>query len=188
VDGLVEDAELDWRADAQTRFMLENLLDAIAPTNLPLTNPQVLKETIDRGGANLVRGGRRLLRDVSMGRLPAMVDTSKFQVGGNLALSEGSVVMHNELFELIQYRPTTADVYETPLLIVPPTINKFYIIDLAPGRSLVEYLVGQGHQVFVVSWRNPDREHAYFDFDATRNRGWRPARRSPRSRDRTLSM
>jgi polyhydroxyalkanoate synthase subunit PhaC len=96
--------------------------------------------------------------------------------------------MHNELFELIQYRPTTADVYETPLLIVPPTINKFYIIDLAPGRSLVEYLVGQGHQVFVVSWRNPDREHAYFDFDATRNRGWRPARRSPRSRDRTLSM
>ena len=165
VDGLVDDAQLDWRADAQTRFMLENLLDAIAPTNFPLTNPQVLKETIDRGGSNLVRGGRRLVRDVSKGRLPAMVDTSKFRLGGNLALSEGSVVMHTEVFELIQYRPTTAEVYETPLLIAPPTINKFYILDLAPGRSIVEYLVAQGHQVFVISWRNPDREHAYFDFD-----------------------
>jgi polyhydroxyalkanoate synthase len=165
VDGLVDDAELDWRADAQTRFVLENLLHAIAPTNFPLTNPQVLKETIDRGGANLVRGGRRLVRDVSRGRLPAMVDTSEFQLGGNVAVSEGSVVMHSDVFELIHYRPTTAEVYETPLLIVPPTINKFYIVDLAPGRSLVEYLVAQGHQVFVVSWRNPDREHAYFDFD-----------------------
>ncbi len=165
VDGLVDDAQLDWRADAQSRFMLDNLLDAIAPTNFPLTNPQVLKETIDRGGSNLVRGGRRLARDVSKGRLPAMVDTSKFQLGGNLAVSEGSVVMHTEVFELIQYRPTTAEVYETPLLIVPPTINKFYILDLAPGRSIVEYLVAQGHQVFVMSWRNPDREHAFFDFD-----------------------
>jgi polyhydroxyalkanoate synthase len=165
VDGLVEDAELDWRNDLRVRFMLDNLLDAIAPTNFPLTNPQVLKETIDRGGANLVRGGRRLIRDVSKGRLPAMVDTSKFQLGENLALSEGSVVLHTEVFELIQYRPTTAEVYETPLLIVPPTINKFYIFDLAPGRSIVEYLLGQGQQVFMVSWRNPDREHAYFDFD-----------------------
>jgi polyhydroxyalkanoate synthase subunit PhaC len=95
-----------------------------------------------------------------------MVDTDKFQVGGNLALSEGSVVLHSEVFELIQYRPATAEVYETPLLIVPPTINKYYIVDLAPGRSIVEYLVGQGHQVFCISWRNPDREQGYFDFDA----------------------
>ena len=165
VDGFVDDAELDWRADAQTRFMLDNVLDAIAPTNFALTNPQVLKETIDRGGANLVRGGRRLVRDVSKGRLPAMVDTSKFQLGRNLAVSEGSVVMHTEVFELIHYRPTTAEVYETPLLIVPPTINKFYVLDLGPGRSMVEYLVAHGHQAFVVSWRNPDQEHAYFDFD-----------------------
>src|SRR5579862_2964780 len=95
-----------------------------------------------------------------------MVDTSKFQLGGNVAVSEGSVVMHDEVFELIQYRPTTGEVYETPLLIVPPTINKFYILDLAPGRSMIEYLVGQGHQVFAISWRNPDREHAHFDLDA----------------------
>jgi poly[(R)-3-hydroxyalkanoate] polymerase subunit PhaC len=164
-DGLVDDAALDARTDRRARFMVENLLDAVAPTNFPLTNPQVLKETIDRGGGNLVKGGRRLVRDLSMGRLPAMVDTSKFQVGGNLALSEGSVVLHTEVFELIQYRPTTSEVYEKPILIVPPTINKFYIFDLAPGRSVVEYLLNQGHQVFMVSWRNPDREQSYFDMD-----------------------
>jgi polyhydroxyalkanoate synthase len=165
VDGLIDDADLEWQADRQVRFTLGNVLDAIAPTNFPLTNPAVLKETIDRGGANLVRGGARLVRDVSKGRLPAMVDTSKFEVGGNLALTTGSVVLRTDVFELIHYAPKTAEVYETPLLIVPPTINKFYVLDLAPGRSLVEYLVGQGHQVFMVSWRNPERENGHFDFD-----------------------
>ena len=164
-EGLVEDAGLDWRNELRARFMVDNLLDAVAPTNLGFTNPEVLKETIDRGGANLVKGGRRFIRDASNGRLPAMVDTSRFQVGGNLAVSEGSIVLRTEVFELIQYRPTTGEVYETPLLIVPPTINKFYVVDLAPGRSLVEYLVAQGHQVFCISWRNPDSEHGHFDFD-----------------------
>jgi polyhydroxyalkanoate synthase len=164
-DGLVDDASLDARTDRRARFMVENLLDAIAPTNFPLTNPAVLKETIDRGGGNLVKGGRRFVRDVSMGRLPAMVDTSKFRVGGNLAVSEGSVVLHTDVLEVIQYRPTTPEVYATPLLVVPPTINKYYIFDLAPGRSIVEYLVAQGHQVFMISWRNPDQEHSYFDLD-----------------------
>jgi polyhydroxyalkanoate synthase len=164
-EGFVEDAGLDWRTELRARFMVENLLDALAPTNLGFTNPEVLKETIDSGGANLVKGGRRFIRDASHGRLPAMVDTSRFQVGGNLAVSEGSIVLRTEVFELIQYRPTTGEVYETPLLIVPPTINKFYIVDLAPGRSLVEYLVAQGHQVFCISWRNPDSEHGHFDFD-----------------------
>ena len=165
VDGLVADAELDWRADQQAHFMLGNIVDALAPTNFPLTNPQVLKETIDRGGANLVKGGRRLVRDVGKGRLPAMVDTSKFGVGANLALTEGSVVSRDDVCELIQYRPQTEQVYERPLLIVPPTINKFYVLDLAPGRSIVEYLLAQGHQVFVMSWRNPEREQGHFDFD-----------------------
>lgn len=165
VEGLIDDARLDWRAEQQARFMLGNVVDALAPTNFPLTNPAVLKETIDRGGANLVKGGRRFIRDVSKGRMPAMVDTSRFSVGGNLAVTEGAVVAHNEVCELIQYRPLTAEVYETPLLIVPPTINKFYVLDLAPGRSLIEYLLAQGHQVFVISWRNPDREQSHFDFD-----------------------
>jgi polyhydroxyalkanoate synthase len=165
-EGFVDDAGLDWRHELRARFMIENLLDAVAPTNLGFTNPEVLKETIDSGGANLVKGGRRFIRDASKGRLPAMVDTSRFEVGGNLAVSEGSIVLRTEVFELIQYRPTTAEVYETPLLIVPPTINKFYVVDLAPGRSLVEYLVAQGHQVFCISWRNPDAEHGHFDFDS----------------------
>jgi polyhydroxyalkanoate synthase len=163
--GMVEDAGLDWRHDLRARFMIDNLLDALAPTNLGITNPEVLKETIDRGGANLVIGGRRFIRDAANGRLPAMVDTSRFQVGGNLAVTEGSVVLHTDVFELIQYRPTTGEVYETPLLVVPPTINKYYIVDLAPGRSLVEHLLGQGHQVFCISWRNPDKAHSHFDFD-----------------------
>jgi polyhydroxyalkanoate synthase len=165
VDALVDDADLGWQAERQAAFTFGNLVDAIAPTNFPLTNPQVLKETIDRGGGNLVKGSRRLIRDVSKGRLPAMVDTSKFDVGRNLALTPGSVVLHDEVFELIHYRPQTDEVYETPLMIVPPTINKYYVVDLAPGRSMVEYLVAKGFQVFMVSWRNPDREQSHFDFD-----------------------
>ncbi|MGZ4255546.1 MAG: PHA/PHB synthase family protein [Solirubrobacteraceae bacterium] len=165
VEALIDDADLDWQPDRQARFTLSNVLDAVAPTNLPLTNPTVLKETLDRGGANLVHGGRRMVRDLSKGRLPAMVDTSKFEVGGNLALTAGSVVLRTDVCELIHYRPTTEQVYETPIVIVPPTINKYYVLDLAPGRSIVEHRLGEGHQVFMVSWRNPDREHGYFDFD-----------------------
>ena len=166
VDELLDGAGLDWQAESQVRFTLSNVVDAIAPTSVPLTNPAVLKETIDRGGANVVRGGRRLVRDISKGRLPAMVDTSKFEVGGNLAITPGSVVLRTDVFELIQYKPQTPQVYEAPIVIVPPTINKHYVLDLAPGRSVVEYLLQQGHQVFIVSWRNPDREHGHFDFDA----------------------
>jgi polyhydroxyalkanoate synthase len=165
VEALIDDAGLDWQAERQVRFTLGNVLDVLAPTNLPLTNPVVMKETIDRGGANLVRGGRRLVRDISKGRLPAMVDTSKFEVGGNLAVTPGSVVLRTEVFELIQYKPQTEQVYAAPIVIVPPTINKYYVLDLAPGRSIVEYLLEQGHQVFMVSWRNPDRDQGHFDFD-----------------------
>jgi polyhydroxyalkanoate synthase len=165
VEELIDDAGLDWKAERQARFTVGNVIDAIAPTNFPVTNPEVLKETIDRGGANLIKGGRRFVRDVSKGRLPAMVDTSKFAVGENLALTPGAVVLHTEVFELIQYKPQADQVYETPLLVVPPTINKYYIVDLAPGRSMVEHLLQQGHQVFLMSWRNPDKEHSHFDFD-----------------------
>ncbi len=165
VGGLIDDADLDWRSEQQAHFMLGNVMDAVAPTNFPLTNPQVLKETIDRGGENLVKGGRRFLRDASKRRLPAMVDTSRFSVGGNLAVTEGSVVMHDEVFELIQYKPQAARVYERPLVIVPPTINKYYALDLAPGRSIVEYLLQMGHQVFMISWRNPDAGQSHFDLD-----------------------
>src|SRR5581483_8847270 len=134
--------------------------------NFPWSNPVVLREIVNTGGANLAHGLRRLARDLSTSpRLPATVDTSRFEVGGNLAVSPGSVVLRNEVLELIHYQPQTDQVRETPLLVVPPTINKYYILDLAPGRSLIEYLVAQGQQVFAVSWRNPDQGQGHFDLD-----------------------
>jgi polyhydroxyalkanoate synthase len=166
VDGVISDAELDWQTERQARFAAGNVLDAVAPTNFPWSNPTVLKAIVDEGGANLVRGAKRFAADfASPPRLPQNVDTSQFEVGGNLALTPGSVVLRTDVFELIQYTPATERVHEVPLLFIPPTINKYYILDLAPGRSVVEYLVAQGMQVFLVSWRNPDESHAHFDLD-----------------------
>jgi len=166
VNGLIDDAQLDWRGERRARLAAGNLLDAVAPTNFPWSNPAVLREIVDTGGANLVRGARRFTRDVSRPpRLPATVDTSKFEVGANLAASPGSVVLRDEVFELIRYRPQTPEVHEVPVLFVPPTINKYYVLDLAPGRSVVEHLVAQGLQVFTISWRNPEAAHAHFDLD-----------------------
>ena len=166
VDGLVTDAGVDWRAERQARFAAGNVVDALAPTNFPWSNPTVLKATIDEGGTNLVRGARHLVSDVSRPpRLPAMVDTSKFAVGENLALTPGSVVLRTDVFELIHYAPQAEQVREVPLLFVPPTINKYYILDLAPGRSMIEHMLGQGLQVFSISWRNPGEEQGHFDLD-----------------------
>jgi polyhydroxyalkanoate synthase subunit PhaC len=166
VDQLISDADLDWRTERQARFAATNVLDALAPTNFPWSNPAVLKESLDKGGANLLRGGRRFLYDVTHSpHLPASVDVSKFEVGGNLAITPGSVVLRTDVFELIQYRPATEQVYEVPLLFVPPTINKYYILDLSPGRSMVEWLLGQQQQVFTISWRNPDAAQGHFDLD-----------------------
>jgi polyhydroxyalkanoate synthase subunit PhaC len=166
VDGLISDAALEWADDRKLRFMAQNLLDALAPTNFAVTNPQVLKAVIDTGGSNFLGGLRQLARDIRQPpRLPRNVDQAKFKVGENLALSPGAVVVRTGGFELIQYRPTTPEVRQTPLLIVPPMINKFYITDLAPGKSLVEYLLAQGQQVFSISWRNPGRDHRHWGLD-----------------------
>jgi polyhydroxyalkanoate synthase len=166
VDRLISDAGLDWRTERQARFAASNVLDALAPTNFPWSNPTVLKESIDAGGANLVRGGRRFLRDITRPpHLPASVDVTKFEVGGNLAVTPGSVVLRTDVFELIQYHPITEQVHEVPLLFVPPTINKYYILDISPGRSLVEWLLAQQQQVFTISWRNPDAAQGHFDLD-----------------------
>jgi len=166
VDGLITDAGVDWRAERRARLAAGNVLDAVAPTNFAWSNPAVIKETVDTGGVNLVRGTRRLVRDLSTPpRLPATVDTSKFEVGGNLAVSPGSVVLRTDVFELIQYKPTTEEVREVPLLLIPPTINKFYVLDLSPGRSMIEHYVAQGQQVFTISWRNPEQEQGHFDLD-----------------------
>jgi polyhydroxyalkanoate synthase len=165
-ESLVEDAYLDWRDAQRMRFIVSNLVEALAPSNNPLINPQALKALIDTGGLNAARGIRNLLSDLrSAPRVPAMVDESAFEVGGNVATTPGSVVFRGEVFELIQYAPQTDIARERPLLIVPPTINKFYVLDLAPGRSMVEYLVRQGQQVFMISWRNPGAHHAAWDAD-----------------------
>jgi len=164
---LLAGAELDWRDDERLRFVLANLIAAAAPSNNPLLNPAAVKTLVDTGGLSALRGLRALLSDLAEPpRVPAMVEPGTFEVGRDLAVTAGSVIFRTEMFELIQYAPVTEQVLEYPLLIVPPMINKFYITDLAPGRSMIEYLVGQRHQVFAISWRNPDRRHRDWDLDS----------------------
>jgi polyhydroxyalkanoate synthase len=167
VESLLADAELDWRDQERMRFVLSNLIDAAAPSNNPLISPVAWKAAIDSGGLSVVRGLRSLASDLSAPpRVPAMVAPDAFEVGRDLAVTPGAVVARWDICELIQYEPAAASVYRYPLLIVPPMINKFYITDLAPGRSMIEYLAGQGHQVFVLSWRNPDARHRDWGLDS----------------------
>ncbi len=166
VEQLIDDADLGYRDERRVRFLVENIIEALSPSNLPLVNPTSAKVAIDTGGMSLVRGAGQLVKDLAAApRIPEMVDTTGFEVGRNVAATPGAVVLRTEQFELLQFTPQTEQVYEVPLMIVPPTINKYYAIDLAPERSLVEYAVRQGRQVFVLSWRNPDGRHADWGFD-----------------------
>jgi polyhydroxyalkanoate synthase len=166
VHDLVRAAPLEWRDAERVKFAADNLVEALAPSNNVLLSPVAWKAAIDSGGGSIVTGARQLARDLaSSPRVPAMVPPDAFTVGGDLAVSPGAVVLRTPVFELIQYRPATETVRALPLLIVPPTINKYYILDLAPGRSLIEYLVSEGQQAFVLSWRNPDERHAAWGFD-----------------------
>ena len=166
VDGLIDDAGLDWRSERQVRFAAENVLDALAPSNVPLTNPAVLKVALDTGGRNFARGAANFARDMAKPpRIPSMVDTSAFTVGEDIAVTPGAVVLRTPVFELLQYKPQTSKVHEYPLLLTPPMINKYYIADLAPDRSMMEYAVKHGQQVFAISWRNPTERHADWDLD-----------------------
>jgi polyhydroxyalkanoate synthase len=166
-ESLLADAGLDWRDAERMRFVLSNLIDAAAPSNNPLISPEAWKAVIDSGGLSAMRGLRSLLSDLSAPpRVPAMVAPDAFEVGRDLAATPGAVVARWDIGELIQYEPVTESVYQYPLLIVPPMINKYYITDLAPGRSMIEYLVGQGHQVYVISWRNPDARHRDWNLDS----------------------
>ncbi|MGW5108919.1 PHA/PHB synthase family protein [Nocardia sp. NPDC004123] len=166
-EGLVQDLPLEWQDAERIKFLTTNLVEALAPSNNPLLSPVAWKAIIDTGGGNLRTGAQQLISDFSHAPfIPSMVDQSAFRVGSDLGITPGAVVLRTPMFELIQYRPQTETVHAVPLLIIPPTINKFYVLDLAPGRSLIEYLVGQGQQVFVVSWRNPDARHSKWGFDA----------------------
>ena len=163
---LIEDADLDWQDDERIRFTATNLVDALAPSNVPVLNPLSLKAAIDTGGRSAITGLTRFVKDLATPpRVPSMVDPDAFTVGEDLATTPGAVVFRTDVFELIQYRPVTETVRAVPLLMVPPTINKFYIADLAAGRSIVEHYVASGQQVFMISWRNPDERHAEWGLD-----------------------
>ncbi len=162
---LVQDAGLEWTDHERVQFAVGNLSDALAPSN-SLLNPLAWRAAADTRGASIVRGTRRLIADLSTApRVPSMVEPDAFTVGEDVAATPGAVVLRTPVFELIQYLPATETVREIPLLVVPPTINKFYVADLAPGRSIVENLVAHGQQVFLMSWRNPDADHAGWDLD-----------------------
>ncbi|MET0012132.1 MAG: class I poly(R)-hydroxyalkanoic acid synthase [Sedimenticola sp.] len=153
--GLIEDSTLDKNTKAKCEFYTRQFIDALSPSNFALTNPEVIKETIDSKGQNLVAGLENLMKDMDQGRI-TMTDESAFELGKNLATTPGSVVYENDLIQLIQFKPHTETVNERPLLIVPPCINKYYILDLSEHNSYVRYCLEQGNNVFLISWRNPD--------------------------------
>ena len=148
--------EEDDKAKNRLRFMARQYIDALSPANFAATNPEFIKQAVESKGQSITAGIQNLIADMEKGRI-SMTDESVFEVGKNIATSAGQVIFENELMQLIQYEPLTPKVAKRPLLIVPPCINKFYILDLQPENSLVRYAVEQGNTVFLVSWRNPKR-------------------------------
>ncbi len=165
---LVRDAEgLDPRTRKKAEFYIHQITNALAPSNFVLTNPEVLRETLASNGDNLARGMRMLAEDLAAGKGMLKIrqsDPSNLEVGVNMATTPGKVIFQNELMQLIQYHPTTETVLRTPLLIVPPWINKYYILDLKPEKSFIKWCVDQGLTVFVISWVNPDKSLAHKSF------------------------
>lgn len=159
---------LDEKTAKKVEFFTRQFADALAPTNFVMTNPEVLRTTVETGGENLIKGLSNLLEDLERGkgRLNVkMTDLDAFKLGENIAVTPGKVVYQNEMMQLIQYEPTTEEVYKRPLIIVPPWINKYYIMDLRPKNSLIKWLVDQGHTVFAISWVNPDERLAKKNFE-----------------------
>ena len=166
----VDQAQVDDRSKLQLRFYARQFIDAMSPSNFPATNPEVIRTAIQTRSTSLAAGIQNLIEDLQKGRI-TRVDETAFKIGGNLAVTPGTVVFENELIQLIQYTPQTAEVEKTPLLIVPPCINKYYLLDLGAGNSFVEYAVAQGHQVFLISWRSAVAETQYLNWDDYLNLG-----------------
>ena len=160
----IEALEAEPRAKQRLRFIARQFSDAMSPANFAATNPEALKLALETGGESLAQGIRLLLEDVHRGRI-STTDESMFEVGKNLAVTEGAVIFENELIQLIQYKPVTPTVFKRPLVMFPPCINKYYILDLQPENSLVRYAVEQGHPVFMVSWRNITEELGHLTWD-----------------------
>jgi polyhydroxyalkanoate synthase subunit PhaC len=164
VNDLIERASLDDKTRARMRFFARQILDALSPSNYLATNPQSIKRAMETGGDSLASGVKNLLEDLGKGRI-SMTDEQAFEVGRNLATTPGSVVFENELIQVIQYHPLTGTVGARPLVLIPPSINKFYVLDLQPGNSFVRYAVEQGNTVFVVSWRNVTADQGHLTWD-----------------------
>jgi polyhydroxyalkanoate synthase len=158
VEGLPEETS------KKVNFYTRQYIDALSPSNFALTNPQVLRETLQSGGQNLVKGLNNLLADIERGGI-RMADEKAFKVGVNVATTPGKVIFQNDLMQLIQYAPSTENAFRQPLLVIPPWINKYYILDLREKNSLVRWAVDQGHAVFVISWVNPDERYARKTFE-----------------------
>src|ERR671915_485924 len=160
----------DTEEQRRLKFHLRQFVDAMAPVNFLLTNPAALRRIMETGGTSLAEGARNLLADLKEGRL-SMTDTTAYELGENIAVTPGKVVYRNELIELIQYEPQTEQVYEVPILFIPPWINKYYILDLRPQNSMVNYLLEGGFQVFMISWKNPDASMEQTKFEDYMTKG-----------------
>lgn len=161
---MADSVEATPRAKQKIRFAVQQMVDALSPANFLATNPEAQQKVIETKGESLAKGIAHLIGDLQKGHI-SQTDETAFEVGRNVATTEGAVVFENELFQLIQYKPLTKSVYQRPLLLVPPCINKYYILDLQPENSLVRYAVEQGHTVFLVSWCNPDQSLAHVTWD-----------------------
>ena len=162
--GMAEAMQTDAKTKARVTFAVEQWAAAAAPSNFLAFNPDAQKKAIETKGESIAKGMQNMLHDMRQGHV-SMTDESKFEVGTNVATTEGAVVFENELFQLIEYKPLTEKVHERPFLFIPPCINKFYIMDLQPANSLVRYVLEQGHRAYMVSWRNPDASLAQVTWD-----------------------
>ncbi len=158
MDRMYQHSDGTWQNKARARFAADVITAAVAPTNYLGTNPEAMKKAFETGGLSLMRGAQNMLHDMAKGGMPSMIDRKQFTVGKDIAATPGAVVYRDEMFELLQYTPATPKVHTIPVLMIPPQINRHYVLDLSPGRSLVEFAVSQGIQTFMIVWRNPSAQ------------------------------
>ncbi|MCE3269038.1 MAG: class poly(R)-hydroxyalkanoic acid synthase, partial [Burkholderiales bacterium] len=163
-------SNMDKETKDRLKFFMCQYLDAISPSNFALTNPEVIKNVVESNGMSLIDGMKNMMEDIQNGYM-SMTDEALFEVGKNLAVTKGKVIFKNELIELIQYTPSTPKVYEVPLLVIPPCINKYYILDLQQSNSMVKYLVDEGYTVYLISWKSADKTLRKFHWEEYANLG-----------------